>query len=208
MALFGLFGASPYKKFKKTSPEDYNQAQKFQKWTSDVDMDPQNAESGFEISYNTTDEYAESLRQMSEDYIKMIDDDDDGKISYDEFEKFNKDELKDYEGKIDKNDMKECLAGLRRIYDSLDVNKEGDSKDNLDLNEVMNYFYSMDNITSMGKNSYRKSAGYISQYEYKIFGLLLAEDGSQDEVAEKYQKKLKDFINSNYQVVSEDPPEE
>ena len=138
----------------------------------------------------------------------MIDDDDDGKISYDEFEKFNKDELKDYEGKIDKNDMKECLAGLRRIYDSLDVNKEGDSKDNLDLNEVMNYFYSMDNITSMGKNSYRKSAGYISQYEYKIFGLLLAEDGSQDEVAEKYQKKLKDFINSNYQVVSEDPPEE
>lgn len=203
MALFGLFGSSPYEKFKKTAPEEYNQAQRFRKWAAEVDTNPTEAEAGFEISSKDPEEYAQSLRQMSEDYIKMIDDNDDGKISYDEFEKFNKEEVKDYIGKVDKKDMEEALAGLRRIYDSLNVNNEGDSEDNLDIQEVMNYLYSMDNVTSLGKNNFTRSAGYISQYEYMHFGLLLGADGSEGKDVEKYQQKLKEFINSNYKTVSE-----
>ena len=203
MALFGLFGSSPYEKYKKTAPEDYNTAQRFRKWAAEVDTGPEKAEKGFKIPYENADDYAKSLQQMASEYIEMIDDNGDGKLSYDEFEKFNKAEVKDHIGKVDKKDMEKALAGLRQIYDALNVNNEGDSEGNLDQKEVMNYLYSMDNVTSIDKGNFNQSAGYISQYEYMHFGLLLGADSSENKDVAKYQKKLKEFINSNYARISE-----
>ncbi|MCR5265086.1 MAG: hypothetical protein K6E29_00655 [Cyanobacteria bacterium RUI128] len=151
-------------------------AQQFEDWTVQVGKGDPNAAKSIELfpdNFNSLSEYKAQLRDISNAYIAIIDKDGDGKISYDEFEKHNIDQAKENIPGISSQQLNGYKQTLRTIYDRLDVDKQDKSKDNLDVREIMNYFFIMDS-----SNDDLQIDGTVTQSEYELSSKLLA-DGTE-----------------------------
>ncbi|MBO6272414.1 hypothetical protein J6O48_06510 [bacterium] len=205
MNFFGIrFGESAYEKYKHTPKEKQNHAHKFEDWTIQVDKGQKDAAPQFRINRegNTdVNKYNKILNQLSKDYIAMMDENDDGKVSYDEFEKFHKDEFKDNLGDIPEG----SLEYLKNLFTILNLDNENDSKDNLDVREIMNMFHTMDGTDAefLNDTTYTKKMnidGLISQNEYETFTEILSkfEDNDQSFNLFRGLKLNFEYIFKNY----------
>ena len=167
-----------------------NNAEKFEEWTVKVGKKDSDAEGNIDIlnrdKLTDMKNYKAELADFSKDYIAIIDNDDDGKISYDEFEKYNLQEAKDNLSNVTEEQLNEYKQTLKTIYDRLNIDNENESKDNLDIREVMNYFFTMDQT-----NENTTVNGNISQYEFETCNGLLADKGL---AGEKFAKCVKYYF--------------
>ena len=173
----------------KIFPFLQNRAEKFENWTVKVGMNNPAAQGNISIlkqSNLSEENYNARVKDFSEDYIEIIDKDNDGKISYDEFVKYNIDEANDNLGNLTEQDIAHYQAQLKTIYERLNVDDENASKGQLDYREVMNYFYTMDS-----NNGDSAAHGNISQYEYIATSEALADNGKQG-------KEISEKLNSNF----------
>ena len=168
-----------------------NNAEKFEAWTIKVGKQDASAAGNIDLFDKDTD-YMKGLEEFSEDYIKIIDTDDDKKISYDEFEKFNIEQAKDNLEGLSEKDIEYYKQILRNAYTNLNVNNGDDSKDTLDIKEVMNYFSLMDKA-----NGDQSSNGNVSQYEYETTTRLLS---TKPDEKNKYTQYVKDNYNKLFKT--------
>ena len=161
-----------------------NSAEKFENWTVKVSKQDPDTEESIDIldreQVKTFKDYKSELEKFSKDYIAIIDKDDDGKISYDEFEKHNIEQAKDSLPDITEEQLEEYKETLKTIYSRLNIDNEDSSKDNLDIREVMNYFFTMDS-TNLEDGGNGKVNGNITKYEYEASTYLLSNKSNAGE---------------------------
>lgn len=151
-------------------------ADAYENWNTAVSKKVEEKHGDFQLkSDDSHDEnaYNNDLAELATDYIKKYDTNDDGKISYDEFEAYEVKHTKDNaenESEADA-DIEAAKASLKTIFNHLNVDTES-SKDNLDKEEIMNYFFSMDSLDS---EKYTAD-GYVSQNSYIKMQNALADD--------------------------------
>ncbi len=176
-----------------------NLADKWQDWTTKIGLDPYAKHESFRINPEGNKDIAvftKKLEELSDDFIKQYDKNDDGKISYEELEAFEEAQLKENLPDVDEGTLKLAKEGLRRTFDKLNVDNENDSKDNLDLREVMNYFHTM-----AAFNTETTVDGSVSAQEYRLMTKVLAEKPQGENLAaclEFYLKGNFDGIYRNY----------
>jgi len=165
----------------------------YENWTVAVAKDAQNEHGDFQLkSDNSHDEtsYNQDLAAFSEEYIKNYDENKDGVISYDEFEKFELAQTKENNEDIDEAALDEAKKGLKTTFEHINVDNDS-SKNTLDKKEIMNYFFSMDS-----NNDNTTADGYISQKEYISMNSALADD-SKDENSQG--NIIFNFLKRNYE---------
>ena len=163
-----------------------SKAQQFEDWTVNVDLGEADPEENFKMVRDgkvRPKEYKEDVKQLASEYISMYDTDGDGKISYEEFENYNVQELYDNVFSVSKKELKALKKDLKRIYKRLNVDNKKDSKDNLDVREIMNYFYTMD-----ANNDDVTVDGTITQDEYQDTTAMLADKSS---IGKNFAKAMK-----------------
>lgn len=185
MAIFGLFK---------------NRADKWQDWTTNVATGSKNAKSGFNISKeqdSNSSVFMKDLEKISKQYINQYDSDGDGKISYEEFEKYEVNQLKSKNKNIDENTLQNALKDLKILYANLNQDNKGDSKAKLDKGEVMNMFYTMSGSNGYADNGKEMQVGgYISQYEYKHFTEALSYGILTPEKTKQIYEKIENTVKS------------
>lgn len=167
-----------------------NKAENYNNWTDDIGMNPNQAAYQFKIKSDDTKkkaDYMKDLESIAQDYIKMYDTDEDGKITFDEFwekELANAEEKLD---EIDKDDKKALKKQMKTVFNRLNVTNARESKNVLTKAEIMNMFMTID-----GTNSNENADGYITKNEFMIASYMLA-DSSKDENSDGnlYSKRLK-----------------
>jgi hypothetical protein len=118
-----------------------NKAEKFNAWTVKVDKGESDEHDSFRIVRDEgvfANQYKADLKNLAQDYISIMDKNGDGKISYDEFEKYNEKELRDNVPDIPDEQVSQLKQSLKDIYARLNIDNANESKDNLDYREVMN----------------------------------------------------------------------
>ena len=150
-----------------------NIAKKWQNWTIDIAKAPYDKHEGFRINPegNTDIEvFTKELDKLSDEFIKQYDKNDDGMISYDEFESFEQEQLNDNMEDVDESILAEAKEALQRTFVHLNVDNDDKSKDKLDKREIMNYFHTMDAF-----NKDRTVDGTVSPTEYRLMTKWLGE---------------------------------
>lgn len=182
-----------YLSFLGFNPKNDNKARAFESWSVKTDKN-EPTDKRFKLTDNnvlTEENYNSSLKQLSEDYIKMFDEDGDKKISYDEFLNFNIKELRQNNPDITDEEIKQMEPSLRTIYSRLNVNNDKESKDKLDTGEIMNYFYSMDS----NNDNNMTADGYVTQNEYVETSIMLSDE---TDIGDKFSKYLKNNYEQFY----------
>ena len=174
----------------------FNKAYQFEQWSVKVDKG-ESGPNSFRIArygnINSSD-YRSDLKQLSKDYISIMDTDGDEQISYDEFEKYHEKELYDNEKNVSLEQLGQAKEVLKDIYARLNVDNENASMNKLDYREIMNYFHTMDTNNDNGLTS----DGYVTRDEYISTSLMLADKTKVGQTFEKYLKynfdtKFKDY---------------
>lgn len=162
-----------------------NKAEAFEKWSQDVENNNPFTKGNIDIvdksKVRSFEDYKAELEKFSNDYIQMMDNDNDGKVTYDEFEAFHinnrKFQSNNVLGYI--QELKAYKEALHTAYDRINVDKENDSKDNIDAREIANYFAIMDSA-----NLRHKINGNISQKEFERMSELVQSKGLAGEYIE------------------------
>lgn len=176
-----------------------NLADKWQDWTVKIGLNPYGKHDSFRINPEGNKDieiFTKKLEELSDDFIKQYDENDDGKISYEEFEKFEEAQLRENLPDVDEETLKSAKEALQRTFAKLNVDNENDSKDNLDIREVMNYFHTMDAF-----NTETTVDGSVSPQEYRLMTKVLGEQPQGQNLASSLEIYLKgnfDGIYRNY----------
>lgn len=182
-----------------SKPEpDTTKATAFNNWMNSIAMNPTEEIEKFQVKADgskTADAYNADLKNISTQYIQQYDKDGDSMISFDEY---LENELKDL-GDISNLSPEEqqALANaketLNASFDKMNVDNEAQSKDKLDIREVMNFFFTMDSA-----NEETKADGYIEKDE-----LLALNNGLQDTSTEEdsYGNTIKSFLSNNFNAI-------
>ena len=173
-------------------------ADAYENWNTAVSKKVEEKHGDFQLkSDDSHDEnaYNNDLAELATDYIKKYDTNDDGKISYDEFEAYEVKHTKDNaenESEADA-DIEAAKASLKTIFNHLNVDTES-SKDDLDKEEIMNYFFSMDLLDS---EKYTAD-GYVSQNSYIKMQNALADDENVEQKDKDGNVIEKDDYNKDF----------
>lgn len=154
-----------------------NSAEKWQKWTTDIGKDPYGEHKDFRINPEGNKDievFTKELEKLSDEFIKQYDTDDDNMISYEEFEKFEEEQLRDNMEGVDESILAQAKEALKRTFIHLNIDDENKSKDKLDIREIMNYFHTMDAL-----NKDKMVDGTISPTEYRLMTKWLGEAHTQ-----------------------------
>ena len=166
----------------------------YENWTVAVAQDAKGEHGNFQIkSDDSHDEasYNKDLAGFADEYIASYDTNKDGKISYDEFAEFEVKQVKDNAPEIDEESLEEAKKTLKTTFSHIDVDKES-SKDALDKEEIMNFFFSMDSL-----NDNTVADGYISKKEYISMNNALADDSKGED---SQGNIIFNFLKRNYEA--------
>lgn len=180
----------------------------YENWNTAVSKSVNEKHGDFQLkSDDSHDEesYNKDLAELATGYIKKYDTNNDGKISYDEFEayevKHTKENADEEDENVDEN-IEAAKASLKTMFNHLNVDTDA-SKDELDKEEIMNYFFSMDSLDS---EKYIAD-GYVSQNSYIKMNNALANDENVEQKDEQGNVIDKDerqgslifgFLKKNY----------
>ena len=95
----------------------------------------------------------------------------------------------------------------KNIFNKINVDNEGNSKDKLDLREVMNFFFTMDAANEEYAIAMRKDEVELLQ---KVNEALkkIKENGTYDEIIDKYlNHNIRDIIHDRFQSCRNSDPE-
>lgn len=165
----------------------------FNNWTVSVSKDPEAENNDFRVADNFPENPdVGDFVELTRSYIKEYDEDGDGAINFNEL--YNK------EVKIAQDNDAEAPSEetVKLLFDRLNINNEGDSKDKLMEKEVFNYFYSMDNLNIKNLNDGSdelESDGVITKAEYMTMALSLADDSKEENSNGSYITK---FLKDTY----------
>lgn len=178
-------------------------AKGYENWLVKVAKTPEQNHGTFKINPDgNTDNnvFMKELEKMSTDFISLYDKDKDGKISFNEYKKYEVELTKKEEPDLDKSDLNKAMKTLEYVFNRINVDNEKDSKNKLDLREIMNFFMSM---SSLEDKNY-VTDGYISQGELIKMQSALTDmkpENSKDKQGNEIKsqgKLIGDFLKRNF----------
>lgn len=181
----------------KQSP-DTSKATAFNNWINSIAMNPAAQIEKFQVKADgskTADEYNADLKNISTQYIKLYDTNGDNMISFDEYWAQEVKDLGDISNLSDddKIALDNAKITLKASFDKMNVDNEEQSKNKLDIREVMNFFFTMDS-----SNEETVVDGYIEKDEFNKLNNGLR-DTSTD--ADSYGNVIKSFLSNNFNAI-------
>ncbi len=172
-----------------------NKADAFNTWCNDIATNPSGNQDKFQVkSYQSKspESYNADLKNISSQFIKRYDTNNDNKITYNEYLET---ELKDIDtDNLSEDDNQRLQDTAKNIFNKINVDNEGNSKDKLDLREVMNFFFTMD-----AANEEYKADGYIEKDEYtKLYNGLRMHPNEENEEDRSYGEAIKSLLTNNF----------
>lgn len=141
--------------------------------------------------------YFEQLGKFAGDYVAIMDENNDGKISKSEFFKYEEAQTRKEGTKpVNEQDLAQALKSAEVIFNRLNINDKSDSKDALDKTEIANFFFTMD------KTPDGLAEGEISFDNYFSFMASISDEAKLDEKGNKSAGMLiVEFLNQGYNAV-------
>ena len=150
----------------------------------------------FSYKQGDASSYFEQLGKFAGDYVDIMDENKDGKISKSEFFKYETAQTKKEVKDINAKDYAQALKSAEVIFNRLNINDKSDSKDALDKTEIANFFFTMD------KTPDGLAEGEISFDNYFSFMASISDEAKLDEKGNKSAGMLiVEFLNQGYNAV-------
>lgn len=172
-----------------------NKAEAFETWSTNSSIEPLINHGSLKINKdgNTdTNVYNKELEQLAKDYIKIYDENHDKKIDFDEFMIYKEEWYKSFHKTATEQQVNESQEGFKRVFNHLNIDNENDSKNFLDVREIMNYFNTMDAF-----NKDKQSDGYISELEFTLMDEMLKEKHTKQN---DYSDIVQGYLNRNFSI--------
>lgn len=177
-----------------------NKIQQYNFWTVGVATSNPETPDFFQLKSKDTktpEQYNADLAKLAEEYIAEYDSDGDKQVSFDEFWNKDYEELKSVFPNPDTSLLEKAKQTLKLSFDRLNANNTEKSKEKLDKNEIMNFFFTMDSLTPVNGNW--SANGVLSKDEYIIMNSALSDTENGD--GETIATLLKNNFNAIFKNI-------